>query len=79
MTTVEIEYCVPCGFRERAIDVERAILGALEAELDRVTLTMGDHGVFTVSVDDEPVFDKDVHDYDVDEVVRKVRAACRDG
>jgi selenoprotein W-related protein len=76
MTTVDIEYCVPCGFRERAIDVERAILGALEGELDSLSLTMGDHGVFTVSVDGELVYDKEVHDYDVDEVVRQVRAAC---
>ena len=77
MTTVDIEYCVPCGFRERAIDVERAILAAVEGDIDRLTLTMGDHGVFVVRVDDEVVYDKDEHDYDVDEVARRVRRACR--
>jgi len=34
---------------------------------------MGDHGVFTVSVDGETVYDKDDDNYDVDEVVRVVR------
>lgn len=75
MATVEIEYCVPCGFRERAIDVERAILSSLEDRLDSLRLVMGDHGVFTVRVDGELVFDKDEHEFDVDGVVRAVRAA----
>ncbi len=73
MSEVEIEYCVPCGFRERALDVQGAILTALESELDAVTLTMGDHGVFTVSVDDETVYDKAEDEFDVDQVVRDVR------
>lgn len=73
MPTVEIEYCVPCGFRERALDVERAILNAVETDLDRVSLVMGDHGVFRVTVDDEPVYEKSEDDYDVDGIVRQVR------
>jgi selenoprotein W-related protein len=73
MTTVEIEYCVPCGFRDRAIDVERAILTALEDHLDALTLTMGDHGVFVVRVDGDPVYDKAEDDFDVDAIVRQVR------
>jgi len=73
MTTVEIEYCVPCGFRERALDVERAVLNALETDLDRVSLVMGDHGVFRVTVDGEPVYEKSEDDYDSDGIVRQVR------
>jgi selenoprotein W-related protein len=75
MATVDIEYCVPCGFRERAIDVQTAILGALEEELDQFTLTMGDHGVFRVTVDDEVIYDKDEDEFDVDGLVREVRKA----
>ncbi len=75
MTTVEIEYCVPCGFRERALDVQEAILNAVEDELDAVELTMGDHGVFTVSVDGETVYDKEEDAFDVDAIARDVRAA----
>lgn len=77
MASVEIEYCVPCGFRDRAIDVQRAILAGVERDLDSLTLVMGDHGVFRVSVDDETVYDKDEHDFDVDEVVRRVRGRLR--
>lgn len=45
MATVEIEYCVPCGFLERAENVQHALLTNFGAELDRVALVTGDHGV----------------------------------
>lgn len=73
MTAVEIEYCVPCGFRERALDVQKALLNGLERELETISLVMGDHGVFQVRVDDELVYDKDEDDLDVDDLVRTVR------
>jgi selenoprotein W-related protein len=73
MTAVEIEYCVPCGFRQRALDVQQAILGGLERELDSISLVMGDHGVFRVAVDGETVYDKAEDEFDVDRIVREVR------
>jgi len=73
MASVTIEYCVPCGFRERALSLQEAVLTSLEGELDSCTLEMGDHGVFTVSVDGETVYDKADDEYDVDEIVRTVR------
>ena len=73
MADVTIEYCVPCGFRERALNLQQAIVTSLEQEMDSCTLVMGAHGVFTVSVDGEKVYDKDEDDYDVDEIVRVVR------
>lgn len=51
MTSVEIEYCVPCGFLERAEDVQHALLTSFGERLDRVALVTGDHGVFEVRVD----------------------------
>lgn len=75
MSKVEIEYCVPCGFRERALKVQEAILGGLESELDSLELVMGDHGVFTVSVDGETVFDNEEDAYDPDGITRDVRNA----
>ncbi len=72
MTDVEIEYCVPCGFLNRATDVAEALLTSFGADLDRVALVTGDDGVFEVRVDGDTVFA--VHDdYDVDEVTRRVR------
>ena len=73
MTAIEIEYCVPCGFRERALDVQQAILNGLETELDSVSLVMGDHGVFQVRADGELVYDKEKDDLDVDGIVRDIR------
>lgn len=73
MTDVEIEYCVPCGFLDRALAVQRAILSALGEEVDRATLVTGDHGVFEVRVDGKAVFDKEHEAFDVDAIVRHVR------
>ncbi|MXR52880.1 SelT/SelW/SelH family protein [Halovenus sp. WSH3] len=77
MTTVEIEYCVPCGFRERALDVQQAILNGLETELEELSLVMGDHGIFQVRADGEVIYDKAEDDLDVDEIVREIRAHAR--
>jgi len=74
MSDVTIEYCVPCGFRERALEVQEVVLGAVEAELDSLEAVMGDHGVFTVTVDDQTVYDKEEDAYDPDEIARNVRA-----
>ncbi|MFC4544428.1 SelT/SelW/SelH family protein [Halosolutus amylolyticus] len=73
MTTVEIEYCVPCGFLNRAEEVQHALLTSFGEELDAVTLETGDQGVFIVRADDDVVFDKHRDEYDVDEIVRTVR------
>lgn len=73
MTTVEIEYCVPCGMLDRALTVEEAILRQFGDQLERVSLVMGDHGIFVVRVDGEVIFDKETNQFDVDEIVRRVR------
>ena len=73
MTTVEVEYCVPCGMLNRAQDVQAALLQQFGRELERVSLVTGDDGIFVVRVDDDPVFDAGEDDYDVDEIVRRVR------
>lgn len=72
MTDVEIEYCHPCGYLDRAQDLEHAILDAYGLELDGVRLQVGDGGVFQVRVDGEQVFDVDDEEYDVDAIVDRV-------
>lgn len=74
MTAVEIEYCVPCGFLDRAETIQHALLSNFGQQLDRVALVTGEHGVLRVSVDEQTVFDKDEDEYDVEEIVRSVRA-----
>ncbi|WP_135535511.1 MULTISPECIES: SelT/SelW/SelH family protein [Halostella] len=73
MSHVEIEYCVPCGFLDRAEDVQHALLSSLGNDLEAVTLRTGDHGVFRVDVDGDVVFDKAEDEFDVDGIVRSVR------
>lgn len=73
MATVEIEYCVPCGFLSRAVDVQRALLTTFGEQLEAVTLKTGANGVFVVRCNDDIVFDKSTDSYDVDDIVRAVR------
>jgi len=55
---VEVEYCVPCGHLERAIDTQRVILNEFGQQLRSVALVTGDKGVFKIRVNGEQIFDK---------------------
>ncbi|MGH8870631.1 MAG: SelT/SelW/SelH family protein [Acidimicrobiia bacterium] len=55
---VEIEYCVPCGHLDRAIDTQRAILQEFGRRIDGVRLKTGHGGVFTIRVDQEPIYER---------------------
>jgi selenoprotein W-related protein len=57
-TNVEIEYCVPCGHLEKAIDTQRVILTEFGQKLHAVALVTGDKGVFKIRVNGEEIFDK---------------------
>lgn len=74
MTTVDIEYCVPCGHRERALEVADHLLESFGQELEAVSLVTGDGGVFTVTVDGDLVFDKSDDPYDLDAIADAVEA-----
>jgi selenoprotein W-related protein len=43
MTNVEIEYCVPCGHLDAAIETQRALLAEFGRRLEGVRLKTG-HG-----------------------------------
>ena len=73
MTEVEIEYCVPCGFLDRAENVQHVLLSTFGEKLDALTLRTGANGVFRVTVDGDRVFDKQEDAFDVDEITRRVR------
>ncbi|WP_415378671.1 SelT/SelW/SelH family protein [Halosimplex sp. TS25] len=72
MTTVEIEYCVPCGMRDRAVDLQTALLEEFGQGVEAVSLVTGDDGVFEVRADGEVVFDKESDEYDVEAIVDAV-------
>lgn len=66
MTAVEIEYCVPCGLFEPAIETQTRLLNEFGQDLDGVTLTPGHGGVFVVTAEGETIWDKEVHGSDLD-------------
>lgn len=72
MTAIEIEYCVPCGHRERAQELQTAILEKYGLTVDRVSLVTGDGGVFEVRVDGDEIFDIGEDEYDADAIVADV-------
>jgi selenoprotein W-related protein len=46
MTEVNIEYCVPCGLREYAVETQETLLDEFGRDLDGVRLQPGHGGVF---------------------------------
>lgn len=66
MTDVTIEYCVPCGLLDAAVETQTALLERFGRDLDAVALQPGHGGVFEVRADGDTVWDKDVHGGDVD-------------
>jgi|AntDeeMinimDraft_4_1070355.scaffolds.fasta_scaffold00181_25 selenoprotein W-related protein len=73
MSTIEIEFCLPCGYLNRAEDVQHVLLQSFGETIDEITLVPGDNGIFTVTIDDTTIFDISEDDYDVDEIARNAR------
>lgn len=72
MADVEIQYCVPCGHLDRAIETQRRLLTEFGQSLDGVRLKTGEGGVFTVAVDGEKIFDKKETAYDLEAITAGV-------
>lgn len=70
---IEIEYCVPCGHLDRALDTERTILERFGREVAGVRLKTGHGGVFTIRVDDEEIYDNS-RGFDIGEVLEVIEA-----
>lgn len=66
MVTVEIEYCVPCGLLDPAIETQRALLRSFGRDLEGVRLVTGHGGVFRVAVEGETIWDAKDHDGRID-------------
>lgn len=74
MPNVEIQYCVPCGHLDRAIDTQRHLLEEFGQGLDGVRLKTGEGGIFTVDVNGDRVFDKNETPYDLGLITTAVAA-----
>ena len=65
---VEIEYCVPCGHLDRALEMAGVLLREFGGGLDGVRLRTGSGGVFKIRVDGEEIFDAQRDGWDPDSV-----------
>lgn len=81
MTTVDIEFCVPCGLLDPAVETQRELLETFGRALDGVQLVTGHGGVFKVFVDDELVFETAAngHEIDVAAIVETIDARLATG
>lgn len=70
---IEIEYCVPCGYLDKAADAQKTILSEFGEALDGVTLKTGNKGVFTFRADGEVLYTKP-DEYDLDRIVDTIKA-----
>jgi selenoprotein W-related protein len=69
---VEIEYCVPCGLIEPAIEMQQALLSRFGERLDAVRLKAGSGGIFAIRADGELIFDKARDGYNLEAIVSAV-------
>lgn len=72
-TQVEIEYCVPCGHLDRAIDTQKSILEHFGRDIDGVKLKTGHGGIFTIRVDGEEIYNKS-QGFDLDRIVDEIES-----
>lgn len=76
MTDVTIEYCVPCGHIDRAVQTQRALLEEFGRSLDGVRLQPGQGGVFSVEADGDLLWDIDDQESGFDQ--EAITAAVRE-
>lgn len=72
-TQVEIEYCVPCGHLNRAIDTQKSILEHFGRDIDGVKLKTGQGGIFTIRVDGEEIYDNS-QGFELDRIIGEIQS-----
>lgn len=72
-TTVEIQYCVPCGHLPRALDIQKSLLEHFGRRIEGVKLKTGGDGIFTIKVAGEQVYDKS-QEFDLQQLIEKIEA-----
>lgn len=70
---IEIEYCVPCGYLDRAADAQKTILSTFGNQLETVSLKTGTKGVFAVRADGDVIFSKP-DEFRIEEIIDIIKA-----
>lgn len=55
---IEIEYCVPCGYLDKASEAQKTILSTFGEKIESVSLKPGNKGVYTFRADGEVIYSK---------------------
>jgi selenoprotein W-related protein len=69
---IEIEYCVPCGYLDKAVDAQKTILNAFGEQLGQVALKPGNKGVYTFRVDGDVIYSKP-DEYRIEDIVDTIK------
>jgi selenoprotein W-related protein len=56
MAKIAIQYCVECMFLGRALEIAKMLLDEHPHEIEYLQLVPGTEGVFTIELDQEPIF-----------------------
>jgi|GEM_PF-196320 len=70
---LEIEYCVPCGYLNRATEAQTRLLEEFGARIEQVALKTGSKGVFTFRADGDVIYSKP-EEFDIEAIVATVRS-----
>lgn len=55
---IEIEYCVPCGYLDKATEAQKTILSTFGEQVSQVALKPGNKGVYTFRANGEVIYTK---------------------
>jgi selenoprotein W-related protein len=70
---IEIEYCVPCGYLDKAADAQNTILATFGEQVGGVTLKPGNKGVFTLRIDGTVIYSKP-DEFRIEDIVDTIKA-----
>jgi selenoprotein W-related protein len=70
---IEIEYCVPCGYLDKAAEAQKTILSTFGEQIAAVTLKPGNKGVFTFRLDGGEIYSKPA-EFRIENIVDIVKA-----
>lgn len=73
---VQIEYCVPCGHLERALDVQKQLLEHFGRRLEGVQLKTGKDGVFRVTLGEDQLYEKS-EEFDFGKLAKDIEESGR--
>ncbi len=73
-----VDYCVECGYREKAVKAAEAILEEFEDELESARLVPSGGGIFRLSIDGQIVFDIEKQEFSRDKVIQAAAEKVRE-